>query len=881
MRRRRFVLLALVLCVMGTLMAPRIAQATLVGQVEKDMPTGQRMFITLVGHNDRRWNADGSAFRGDYIHLDNAGGSNCSFRLDKINDDGWYAIKHIKSGGTDYFVDVKDKGRGAGSPLHLWESKDSKMGDKENGQFAFYYEGDDEYGNARYSIKNRHADKWVGTAGGATHEDTNIVLSDDKVLWYVTPSTYPIDNATDQLVGAEYDHSLVQIFRQGTDDAINKKNDLNDELNYFNLGTTNKWRLEYVPEYQAFRVAYATGGEKLEGRCWDVTGESGKVGATINTYSVQSLSGNENTSQLWRIWKRDGGYVFQNARSGLYLHMRSDGDVLTDPEYTVSEISVIDARYDNASYRINFKYANPWMKGIPDNALLSSVNIPGTHDTGTADIVEDLAKSLSLTSCQFLYYEEQLNVGARSFDIRCDAGGENTTADNVRIIHGSSKWKCDNRDGSALTLGDIFTSSVRFLDTHPSETIILTIKPDDGSTKGLEDAVEAFVRDNKSHVYCGGGIPTMGEARGKIVILRRFPRTDATTDKELERGMGLDLSNWDDFDYKNYHAFANIYSKDDGRVYVQDAYDVSGQDKWGYVKDAMLQTTSGEIPNNAWVFNYTSCANGDLVPLANTRDIQYRIFGDEANCIDNRFLGQVMLNFVDEPMCRLIYETNFAEGMTFAKKSGVRPHPQLPDVDYSSWYGSGVTFSTEQGLMSGYADGTFGVGKPLTRAQLATILWRNAEPAAASAYDKGIAENQTGLADVASHEWYTGAANWAVAQGVVNGYANEDGSRSFAPDDPVTTEQLASILANYRGGGAVAEADLAQLDSLTDGGDVSPWARQSVAWAKATGLINGYANDDGTRTLRPQEEVPRERAASILMNAFNLGILVPAGTVSA
>lgn len=61
------------------------------------------------------------------------------------------------------------------------------------------------------------------------------------------------------------------------------------------------------------------------------------------------------------------------------------------------------------------------MANIPDDALLSSVNIPATHDTGTAGVVGDVIPQVSGTSCQNLYYDEQLNVGARSFDIRGNA----------------------------------------------------------------------------------------------------------------------------------------------------------------------------------------------------------------------------------------------------------------------------------------------------------------------------------------------------------------------------------------------------------------------------------------------------------------------------
>lgn len=197
----------------------------------------------------------------------------------------------------------------------------------------------------------------------------------------------------------------------------------------------------------------------------------------------------------------------------------------------------------------------------------------------------------------------------------------------------------------------------------------------------------------------------------------------------------------------------------------------------------------------------------------------------------------------------------------------------FPDVDYGAWYAGGVEFCATRGVISGYADGRFGVGDPLTRGQFATILWRIDEPEAAAAYDMTNAQNQTGLADVSSNAFYTGAANWAVENGVILGYGNSDGSRTFGPDDPLTPEQLAAILARYVGGDDVAKADQSVLDSLTDSADISDWALQSMAWFKSTGLIEGYENADGSRTLRPQENIARERAATIIMRAYEKGLL--------
>ncbi len=75
---------------------------------------------------------------------------------------------------------------------------------------------------------------------------------------------------------------------------------------------------------------------------------------------------------------------------------------------------------------------------------------------------------------------------------------------------------------------------------HPSETIILTIKPDDGSTVGMEHAVAEFVKNNKDKVYTEGDIPSMKEARGKIVLIRRFKLTQ-NYEAWQTRAMGLIL----------------------------------------------------------------------------------------------------------------------------------------------------------------------------------------------------------------------------------------------------------------------------------------------------------------------------------------------------
>ena len=195
------------------------------------------------------------------------------------------------------------------------------------------------------------------------------------------------------------------------------------------------------------------------------------------------------------------------------------------------------------------------------------------------------------------------------------------------------------------------------------------------------------------------------------------------------------------------------------------------------------------------------------------------------------------------------------------------------DVDYGAWYAAAVRFAATKGLMLGYGNtDLFGVGHALTRAELAVILYRNAGEDTGGDLSKAV--NTTGMPDVADGVFYTRAANWAVESGVINGYILPDGSRAFGPNDPVTLEQMVAIIGNLTAGeGEVAGADVSILDRYTDKEGISGWARKSVAWATEVGLVNGGVSADGTRYISSTEAVARERAAGVLFNAFEEGIL--------
>ncbi len=200
--------------------------------------------------------------------------------------------------------------------------------------------------------------------------------------------------------------------------------------------------------------------------------------------------------------------------------------------------------------------------------------------------------------------------------------------------------------------------------------------------------------------------------------------------------------------------------------------------------------------------------------------------------------------------------------------------PAFSDVAESDWFADAVSKVADAGLMVGYSDSDeFGVGHALTRAELATILWRDANPVDAESYD-GVAANATGMGDVDADAFYTAAADWAVANGVIDGVEVEGGAREFQPDRAVTFEEAVAMIAKYHkaiNGGDI-DGDAASLDRFADGASVSDWARATMAWAVESGLVNGEPTDEGTM-LRPGSDIMRERAAGVLANALELKIV--------
>ena len=191
---------------------------------------------------------------------------------------------------------------------------------------------------------------------------------------------------------------------------------------------------------------------------------------------------------------------------------------------------------------------------------------------------------------------------------------------------------------------------------------------------------------------------------------------------------------------------------------------------------------------------------------------------------------------------------------TWKDKAEVDVTEMFTDVT-KNWAYPGIQYCVTHGIMGGMGDGTFAPTGTTTRAQIVQILYNLEGTPAVS--------GTTPFTDLTAN-WYKPAILWAYQNNVVAGTS----PTTFAPDQPVTREQIAVILTQYMFHVLKMERTWtpADLSTFPDGAQVSGWAKEAVQDAVALGLINGTKAPDGKVYLDPQGSAARQQVATILMN---------------
>lgn len=163
-----------------------------------------------------------------------------------------------------------------------------------------------------------------------------------------------------------------------------------------------------------------------------------------------------------------------------------------------------------------------------------------------------------------------------------------------------------------------------------------------------------------------------------------------------------------------------------------------------------------------------------------------------------------------------------------------------------------VQYVVSRKLFKGVSATEFAPDVVMSRAMLATVLWRMDGEPAAGEYNP--------YSDVAPGKYYTSAVLWAWEDGIFG----DTGSSKFMPAGDVTREQVAMILYQYSQEKGYDTSKQADLVSFPDSGSISDFAREALAWAVAEELMMGI-NQDGVHLLAPQDGATRAQVAAILM----------------
>jgi 1-phosphatidylinositol phosphodiesterase len=258
----------------------------------------------------------------------------------------------------------------------------------------------------------------------------------------------------------------------------------------------------------------------------------------------------------------------------------------------------------------------PWMGPLRSDLPISLVSIPATHDAGTA------LGHTGWTRCQILTIPAQLAIGVRGFDIRLrQVNGE------LGVYHGTESQK--------LRFQEVMDAFASYLRAHRSEFLVMRVREESAAvnpTQSFEAAFHTFYdspkyRDLFYKAKSRTDIPTVGQARGKIVILDNYGKLPAA------------------IEYPN--KTMNVQDDYDTSDMINKAREIVAQ------FDSALRQTDGSV----WYVNYTSSSTIKVDQLANAVAVnpivQNYLSGKKGH------LGLVLTNFAGLDIVRAIIDSNF------------------------------------------------------------------------------------------------------------------------------------------------------------------------------------------------------------------------------
>lgn len=285
-----------------------------------------------------------------------------------------------------------------------------------------------------------------------------------------------------------------------------------------------------------------------------------------------------------------------------------------------------------------------WMALLDGNKNIFSLNIPGAHDCVTQFI-----KASHFYRCQDKSIYDLLCIGVRCLDIRVERlGGE-----RLVMVHRIFRAYNDRRKkGSCMTMADVLEQCYTFLGENPSECIIFQFKNDSG--KDMQECFDvmykSYIAKHTDRWYLDDGIPTLDEARGKIILLRRCKKYD---ENSYPLGTGIDFSGW----VEQAEAIPTPLTLkcNAGEFVIQDRFKYAPVKKWDLCVKPMLDNASPF--SGEYRINYLSTAGGIKGPYNNALYINEKFM--QYNLVGGKYYGTIYCDFAFKALAEKIALSNF------------------------------------------------------------------------------------------------------------------------------------------------------------------------------------------------------------------------------
>ena len=223
-----------------------------------------------------------------------------------------------------------------------------------------------------------------------------------------------------------------------------------------------------------------------------------------------------------------------------------------------------------------------WMAGLDDSLPLNAIVLPGTHDSGT-----QFCQLGYFSKCQGKSIGEQLEAGYRYLDIRRAVDGE-----GMKLMHGFTGCRTGVLPlAQKLTLDAVLEQCYAFLTEHPTETLVFAVKQEHGdeSVTEFEVVLNEILRQKPEFWLLSNRIPELGEARGKLVLMRRY-----ADEAGLGEDAGIPLL-WANQNGHEDTGLNTVREEQEGyTLWVQDRYEYDTEDKWDAFTAGLEKAGDGE-----------------------------------------------------------------------------------------------------------------------------------------------------------------------------------------------------------------------------------------------------------------------------------------------